>query len=567
MDNADNWPQMHDKDGSLDTWIEQRCEAFAEQLAFRYGKQYITYQGLNERAAAIAGGLQRVLHLPPGSRVGILTPTALHYPVVFFGIIKAGMVAVPMNPQQANSALQAQLEQVQLDAVFIYPEEAIRLSATPAVANIKHLILVQPTDLSSLWWRACQRFKRLSQLAQTLLKRHADKKITRLPELLARGAGVGYRPQHLQPNSVAFVLFSSGSVTGNIKAVAYSHASALACIDQLGASLGQASLPEQLPALAALPLYHSFSLLFNAGLLLNRGASITLVDENYPLDALISLMQITPFEVISAGSSFFVDLCKAPRTHTLDFSGLKITLAGGGRLTGATERRWKSLTGNALLQAYGLTQAAPFVSVYAANKRAGSRAETGARQPLSGTRYCILDDKGQEVDIGVVGELYIQGPQLASGTLKQGELAPLALHREGWFFTGDMARSLPEGGFDVLGPKAYAVNIMGFTVYPSEVENIVSDHPYVSECAVIGLSPPAGSPLLKLYVVRSHRRLTIKALREYCRERLTHYKVPAQIEFRDYLPKNNAGKIHYQALITEASNKGRGRGVTFAMEP
>jgi len=532
---------------TLDTWMEQVCQQYQYQPAFSHQTSMLSYYELEVLSSSIAGGLQRYLHLSPGSKVGILMGNSLHFPALVFGILKAGMIAVPLNPYQSNDQLDLQLKQVPLDALFTFPEFASLVVNTSAHHQLKHIVVAKRFDMTSSFMRAG---KNLFGLLEQSKACRGFKKYVRFSKLVVKGREDGYRATNLSSGATAIIFFASDDVEGEPQAVAYTHQAVLANIAQLAELLDSTLKVGQGAALATMPLYHSFSLLFNGLTLFGKGVEVVLADENASVKQLTYLLAYRPYNILSGANSLFVDLCKSPHAEKMDFSKLSLTVSGVMPLTRTAQIAWQKLTGCPIIPSYGLTQAAPFVCV-AKPHVPYQGVSTQVGKPLMGTHVKLVNTHQQIVKLGVVGELYIKGPQLAQGYVLNGEISPLSLDQQGWYATGDMARECSDGGLEMLGPKSHSVSILGFDVYPSEIENIVSDHADVLECAVVGLQCLGGRKQLKLYAVSANRRLTVKALRDYCRERLTHYKVPAQVEFREHLPKAKTGKINYRELVAD----------------
>jgi long-chain acyl-CoA synthetase len=322
------------------------------------------------------------------------------------------------------------------------------------------------------------------------------------------------------------------------------HRNVVANMEQASAWMGPRFVEGEEIVMSPLPLYHVFSLTVNCLLFLKWGGHNVLVTNPRDFPAFIKLLQTQPFTVLTAVSTLLNALMNQPGFSAIDFSRVKLTVAGAMALSRTVAERWRTLTKSRLIEGYGLTEASPVVC---ANPVDGSDRLGSIGLPFPSTEIRLVDDDGNDVPAGQSGELVVRGPQVMKGYWNRSDETASVL-RDGWLFTGDMAEMDADGFFRIVDRKKDMIVVSGFNVYPNEIEEVVLQHPDVQEVGAVGVPDDKSGEVVKVVVVKKRESLTAEELIEFCREKLAGYKVPKQVEFRAELPKTNVGKVLRRAL-------------------
>lgn len=495
----------------------------------------ISYGELDELSARFAGWVQRETDLQPGDRIAIQLPNLIQYPVVLFGALRAGLVVVNTNPLYSVREIEHQLNDSGARALVVLANVADHAATAVARSRVKHVVVTELADLHPPLKRFAINFA--ARYIKRMVPRFHFEHSLRLTELLATSEP-HYQAPATELEDMA-VLQYTGGTTGRPKGARLSHrnliANTLQCsemFDTYGFQRGSETM------VVPLPLYHIYSFLLSM-IMLRAGNHAVLVPNPRDLDSVVQAMDRYPSTAFCGLNTLFVALCNHPRFARLDFSRLKLTLSGGMALTRDAAHRWEEITGCPIYEGYGLTETSPVVSVNPGN---GNQLGT-IGIPVPGTEVRILDDEDREQALDTPGELCVRGPQVMQGYWNNREETAKALSEDGWFRTGDMAVVRADGYLKIVDRKKDMILVSGFNVYPSELEDVFSEHPQVRECAVVGVPDEQTGEAVVLVVVPTDSRLDGETLREWARERMTGYKVPKRVEFRDELPKSNVGKV------------------------
>jgi long-chain acyl-CoA synthetase len=305
---------------------------------------------------------------------------------------------------------------------------------------------------------------------------------------------------------------------------------------------------ERIIAITALPLYHIFSLQSNCLSVMYQGGENILITNPRDLTAFVSELARHKFNYISGVNTLFAGLLNTPGFADLDFSNLRLAIGGGMAVQEAISRKWQEVTGVIITQAYGLTETSPAAI---SNPLYLKHFSGSIGVPIPSTDAQIIDDDGNEMAIGEIGEICIRGPQVMEGYWHNPEETEEVMLPGGWFRTGDVGRIDENGFFYIEDRKKDMILVSAFNVYPNEIEGVVVEMEGILEAAALGIPDEKSGEAVKLYVVRSDPSVTESDVLEFCRENLTAYKVPKEIEFREDLPKTNVGKILRRALRDE----------------
>ena len=519
---------------------------FADKVAFINQGVTLTYAEVGALADRFASWLQRDAGIVPGARVAIMLPNLLQYPVALLGVLRAGGVVVNLNPQYTSRELEHPLRDAEPDVVLVLENFAATLQAVlPKLERAPRVVVTSVGDMLGLFKgmlvdfvvRHVKRMVPAWRIDGAL--RWRDVTAASLPAPRAVPLGLG---------DIAFLQYTGGT-SGVPKGAVLTHGNIVANLQQAHAWIGPWVKDGEELIVTALPLYHIFSLTANLLTFFKIGARNLLITNPRDIDGMVRVLAQHRFTAITGVNTLFNALLNHPRFAQLDFSALKISLGGGAAVQQAVAERWRKLTGQTLVEAFGMTETSPAVAINPLDLTAYNGA---VGLPLPDTEISLRDDEGREVALGEPGELCIRGPQVMREYWRRPDETRRAFTDDGYFRSGDMAVFDEQGYLRIVDRKKDMVLVSGFNVFPNEVEDVLAQHPGVLEAAVVGVKDASGNERVLAYVVRRDETLDAATLRAHCRANLAAYKVPAQIEFRAELPKSNIGKILRRALRDEA---------------
>jgi long-chain acyl-CoA synthetase len=516
--------------------INRSCAEFKDQVAYVNFGAELTYGQVDRYSAAFAARMQ-ALGLEKGDRIAIMMPNVLQYPIALAGALRAGLVVVNTNPLYTARELKHQLNDSGAKAIVIMENFASVLEAVIDDTEVEHVILTSIGDLVGFPKGAIM----------NLVLRHIKKMVPKynLPDAmqfkaaLAQGASEKFEPVSLNHEDLAFLQYTGGT-TGVSKGAMLTHGNMVANMQQSSAWLGENIVMGEEVIITALPLYHIFALTANCLVFMKFGGKNILITNPRDMPGFVKELGKHKFTSITGVNTLFNGLLNTPGFEDLDFSSLRMTLGGGMAVQRAVAERWKKVTGVPLIEAYGLTETSPAACI---NPMTLEDYNGAIGLPISSTACRVIDTEDNPQPVGETGELCVKGPQVMKGYWNRPEETAKVLDDEGWLKTGDMAKMDEKGYFYIVDRKKDMILVSGFNVYPNEVEDVVAAHPKVLEVGAIGAPDEKSGEVVKAVVVRKDDSLTVKELREYCREELTGYKVPKYVEFVDELPKTNVGKI------------------------
>ncbi|WP_241607465.1 AMP-binding protein [Rosenbergiella australiborealis] len=533
---------------SLLAMFEQSVGRYANHTAFSNLGASLSYRQLDERSRDLAAYFQHTLGVAVGQRVGVMLPNCLQYPIVFFALIRCGAIAVNINPLYTARELRHQLNDSGANTVVIMSNFAHTLEAVIEESPVKHVIVTELGDEHPILRRTLINF--------TL--NHVKKKVPRwqLPHqqyrhCLAKGKSLPYQRPSLTLDDIALLQYTGGT-TGVAKGAMLTHGNLLANIEQIKKVYGdRLSLGEE-RILSVLPLYHIFALMINCLLFVELGGSNLLITNPVDIDNWVKSLRKYKFTVISGVNTLYTRLFNHAMFRQLDFSSLKISVAGGMPMQPDIAQKWQTLTGSSIIEGYGLTECSPLVTVNALS----TNTFTGTiGVPIASTEIILRSEQSEPVPLGQPGELCVRGPQVMKGYWQQPSETAAVIDANGWLHTGDIALITEQGVVKLVDRKKNIILVSGFNVYPSEIESVLNAHPLIEESAAIGVPDEVSGEAVKIFVVRNDRGVTAEQIILYCREQLTGYKVPKLIEFRDSLPKNPLGKILRHTLTTATTTE------------
>lgn len=539
-----------DRYTSLVELFEHAALQYAEQTAFINMGQPMTYRELDKQSRDFAAWLQQGLGLKQGDRVALMMPNLLQYPVALFGVLRAGMVVVNVNPLYTPRELKHQLNDSGASAIVIVSNFAHTLEKVVAETPVKHVMLTRMGDQLAPVKATLVNF--VVKYVKKLVPKYHLPGAVPFRSALQQGAQMAYQRPTLTNDDLAFLQYTGGT-TGVAKGAMLTHGNMQANLEQTKATYGKLLRPGKEHVVTALPLYHIFALTVNCLLFLDLGGTNLLITNPRDIPGFVKELSKFPFTAITGVNTLFNALLNDANFNKLDFSTLRLSAGGGMAVQKAVAERWEKLTGHYLLEGYGLTECSPLVSVnpYDITCHTGS-----IGLPVPSTDVRIVDDEDKDVAPGEPGELCIRGPQVMVGYWQRPEATEEVL-KNGWLHTGDVVTVDGEGFIRIVDRKKDMILVSGFNVYPNEIEDVLMQHPKVREAAAIGVPSDLSGEAVKVCIVKKDASLTKEEVLDHCRRQLTGYKVPKIIEFRDDLPKTNVGKILRRELRDEAKREGQ----------
>jgi len=534
-----------DRYTSLVDLVEQATQRYADQTAFINMGQPLSYRQLEQKSRAFAAYLQSGLGLKKGDRVALMMPNLLQYPVALFGVLRAGMVVVNVNPLYTPRELKHQLNDSGASAIVIVSNFAHTLEKVVEETAVKHVILTRLGDQLRPVKATLVNFV-VKYIKKMVPKYHLPGAVS-FRHALQQGEALAYQRPSVANDDLAFLQYTGGT-TGIAKGAMLTHRNMQANLEQTKATYGKLLRDGKENVVTALPLYHIFALTVNCLLFLELGGQNLLITNPRDIPGFVKSLSKFPFTAITGVNTLFNALLNDAQFNKLDFSTLRLSAGGGMAVQKAVAERWEKLTGHYLLEGYGLTECSPLVSVnpYDITEHTGS-----IGLPVPSTDVRVVDDQGNDVEPGAPGELWIRGPQVMAGYWQRPDATEEVL-KNGWLLSGDIVTVDPQGFIRIVDRKKDMILVSGFNVYPNEIEDVLMQHPKVREAAAIGVPSDLSGEAVKVCIVKKEASLTKEELLDHCRRQLTGYKVPKIIEFRDELPKSNVGKILRRELRDEA---------------
>ena len=529
-------PLSHASIGAL---VDDCCTRFAERPAFTCMGKTLTFADLEVKSRHVAAWLQ-ARNLVKGDRVAVMMPNILQNPVIIFGILRAGLTVVNVNPLYTPRELEHQLKDAGAKAIFVLENFAHTVEQVVARTDVKTICVAAMGDMLGL-----------KGLIVNLVVRRVKKLVPpwSLPghvgfqRALAEGAGLSLKPVAVGHDDTAFLQYTGGT-TGVSKGATLTHANLLSNMEQIKLWIEPTfrvkRRPPQLVFVCALPLYHIFALTVNGLMGLALGGHNILIPNPRDIPAFVKELGKYEFHIFPGLNTLFNAMMNNPDFGKLDFSHLVLTLGGGMAVQRPVAERWQAMTHCAVIEGYGLSETSP---VATANRFDLPQFTGTIGLPLPSTDIDIRDDDGKSLALGGVGEICIRGPQVMAGYWQRPDETAKVMTADGFFRSGDIGYMTPEGFTKIVDRKKDMILVSGFNVFPNEVEEVAMTHGGVLECAAIGVPDEHSGEAVKLFVVRKDPNLTESDVKTHCAANLTNYKRPKFVEFRTELPKSNVGKI------------------------
>jgi len=524
---------------SLVDFFDQNCQKFAQQTALSNFSCCLNYQQLQQHSITFASFLQQHCGVKPGDKVAIMMPNILQYMVVFLAVLRIGGVVVNVNPLYTprELAFQSNDSQTKVMVCLNTCAHIVADCLADKQNQIEHVIITQLGDLFPFVKKHLFNFalKYCKKLVNPYVIKHA---IT-FTHAMQKGKASALTAVEVKPDDLALLQYTGGT-TGVAKAAMLSHSNMLSNLMQISAWLDHTLKEKQEVIITALPFYHILALVANGLIGIRYGAYNVLITNPRDLKGFIHQLNKVKFSIITGVNTLFNALLAQDAFKQLDFSSLKLSVGGGMPVLQDTATRWQQVTGKPIVEAYGLTEASPVVCINPANN---THYNGSIGLPLPSTDVLILDEHDNPVGIDQPGELCIKGPQVMRGYWQRDDLQSEKFFEQDWLRTGDIVKIDEQGFIYHLERKDDMINVSGFKVYPHEVENVIATHPNVDEVAVVGVPDPVSEQTVVAYVVDKTQVLDQTLLRDFCRDKLTAYKIPHKVIFLDQLPKSPVGKV------------------------
>lgn len=530
---------------SLPSMFEAAVRRHPDIPAYINMGKVITFRKLEERSRAFAAYLQNELRLEKGDRVALMMPNLLQYPIVLFGALRAGLIVVNVNPLYTPRELEHQLNDSGAKAIVVVSNFAATLEKVVFNTQVKHVILTRMGDQLSFGKRTLVNF--VVKYVKKLVPKYKLPHAVSFREALSIGKQRQYVKPLIDREDLAFLQYTGGT-TGVAKGAMLTHGSVIANVLQAkwvaepllrGARERIAVIP--------LPLYHVFALSVNCMLFIELGLTGLLITNPRDIPGFVKELKKYRFVAFTGVNTLYNALLNNENLKDVDFSNLRLSVGGGAAIQSAIAKRWHSLTGSHIIEGYGMTECSPLI---AATRNDSIEYSGSIGIPMPNTDIRIVDDEGTDVPIGERGELWVKGPQVMKGYWNRPEDTAEVM-KDDWMATGDIVVMGEDLNLRIVDRKKDMILVSGFNVYPTEIEDVIAHNPKVNEVVAIGVPNEYSGEAIKIFVTKKDESLTREELRSYCRQYLTGYKIPREIEFRDELPKSNVGKILRRVLRDE----------------
>jgi long-chain acyl-CoA synthetase len=523
---------------SVSDLLLSACQKNAGKPAFSLMGKSINYAQV-EKASEHIGAYLQSKGLAKGARVALMMPNILQYPVAILGVLRAGYAVVNVNPLYTPRELEHQLKDSGAEAIIIIENFATTLEAVIAKTQVKHVIVTAMGDMLGLKGHIVNFVVR--KVKKMVPAYNLPGSIS-FKTMLAQGATMSLQPVQIAPSDVAFLQYTGGT-TGVSKGATLTHSNILSNIAQNRAWLIPVmtnGVPDDMTIVCALPLYHIFALTVCMMMGMDIGGNNILIPNPRDIPAFVKDITGKKLHLFPGLNTLFNALLNNADFNKLDFSSMLLTLGGGMAVQSGVAERWQALTKHAIHEGYGLSETSPVASA----NRFDIQVYTGTvGLPLPSTEFAIRDDDNNDMPRGEVGEICIRGPQVMAGYWNRPDETAKVMSADGYFKSGDLGFMDENGYTKIVDRKKDMILVSGFNVYPNEIEDVISKHPGVLECAAVGVPDEHSGEAVKLFVVKRDENLTAESVKDFCKDQLTNYKRPKHVEFRKDLPKTNVGKI------------------------
>ena len=516
--------------------FDESVARFASRPSFTCMGKSLSFAELDTLSAAFGAWLQGIGG-GKGTRVALMMPNILQYPVCLFGTLRAGATVVNVNPLYTARELEHQLVDSGAEVIVVLENFAHTLAEVVHKSKVKHVIV---TSMGELLGAKGLLVNFVVRRVKKMVKPWSIANTVHLSDVLAQGRRRSLQRVAIAHDDVAFLQYTGGT-TGVAKGAMLLNRNIVANLLQARAWLTPVLDPNRREIIVTpLPLYHIFSLTANCLVFMTLGGENLLIPNPRDIPGFVKTLRKVPFTAFTGVNTLFNALVNNAAFANLSFSSLRLVLGGGMAVQEAVAKRWKEITGVTLIEAYGLTETSPAATINPLNL-AAYNGSIGL--PVPSTSIVLRDDAGKDVPLGSPGEICIKGPQVMAGYWNRPEETAKVMTPDGYFMSGDIGVMDERGFIRIVDRKKDMILVSGFNVYPNEIEGVISTHPGVLECAAVGVPDKKSGEAVRLYVVKKDPSLAAADLMKFSRDKLTGYKMPREVLFRDELPKSNVGKI------------------------
>ncbi|NJN25413.1 MAG: AMP-binding protein [Cyclobacteriaceae bacterium] len=533
-----------DRFDSVIDLLESTFKKYGDKIAYESMGKTLTFHEVDKLSAQFADYLQNEVGLVKGDRIAVQMPNVLQWVIAVFGALRAGMIVVNTNPLYTAREMKHQFTDTRAKAVVILANFAQNLEKILPETQIETVIITEVGDMLGGLKKPIVNF--VVKHIKKMVPAYHIKDAIPFAETLRKGDGQRLVKPKFNNEEVAFLQYTGGT-TGVSKGAMLTHRNILANMEQISAWMAPKLLEGEETVVTALPMYHIFALTVNCLAMLKYGARNILITNPRDMPVFIKTLKKYPFSILTGVNTLFNGLLNQPEFKNIDFSNFKIAVGGGMAVQDAVAIKWKQLTNVPLAEGYGLTETSP---VLCCNPIDGTERLGYIGLPVPSTEIRIMDEMGKELPTGEPGEICAKGPQIMKGYWEKPDETDNVFYN-GYFKTGDIGFIDEDGFVKIVDRKKEMINVSGFNVFPNEIENVISSHEKVLEVGAIGISDPRSTEKVKVFIVKKDESLTEAEIIAYCKENMTPYKVPKQVEFRKELPKSNVGKILRRILKEE----------------
>lgn len=529
FDQYDPWvPHEIDADSykNVVDMLMESGERFSDGTAYSNFGATLTYSEVLSLSRDFAAYLQNELGLVKGDRVALMAPNTMVFPVAMLGILRAGGVQVNVNPMYTPRELEHQLNDADVETIVIFSGSTATLAQVIGNTGVKNVVVAGLDDLVN---RGLP-----TPPVDPLLTNYVS-----FMDALAAGKSMDFAEVDINGDDLIFLQYTGGT-TGLSKGAMLTHRNLVANITQFDSCVGEMVNPGKDVVMTAIPMYHIFALMVNTLTYFKYGGTNVLITNPRDMPAFVEEWSKWKVTVFTGVNTLFNGLLHTPGFEDLDFSELVYSVGGGSAMQKAVSDKWKAVTGNHIKEGYGLSETSPILTL---NPFGVTDFKSAIGVPAPSTDISLRDDDGNVVAEGERGELCAKGPQVMKGYWRNEEATAEVMTDDGYFCTGDIAVMDETGFFRIVDRKKDMILVSGFNVFPNEIEAEIAMMDGVLECACVGVPNEKTGEAAKVFVVKKDESLTAEAVRDYCKERLTGYKVPRHIAFIDELPKSTVGKI------------------------
>ncbi|MEM9920432.1 MAG: AMP-binding protein [Bacteroidota bacterium] len=527
-------------DNLVDLFAET-FEKYNKQDAFACMGGTLTFQQLDKKSMAF-GAYLRSRGLEPGDKIALMMPNLLQYPIALFGALRAGLIVVNTNPLYTPREMEHQFTDSGVKAIVIAENFAANLEKIIGKTSIKTVIVTSIGEMLGFFKGAIVNF--VIRYIKGMVPKYSIPNIVTFSEAISQGKKFSLEVHRGKPDDVILLQYTGGT-TGVAKGAMLTNRNLVANMLQIRATMTPFLKEGKEVALSPLPMYHIFAFTVNCLSLMTIGSKSVLIVNPRDLSTVVKAFKDHSITLMTGVNTLFNALLNNKDFCALNFDSLKVVVGGGMAVQVPVAERWQKVTGVFLAEGYGMTESSPVATT---NPYDGTGKLGTIGIPVPSTDMRVVDEQGHPVEPEVIGELQIKGPQVMKGYYNRPDETAKTITEEGWLCTGDIAKMHTDGFFQIVDRKKDMILVSGFNVYPNEVEEVAVQHPKVLEAAAVGVPSDKSGEVVKLFVVKKDSSLSKDELIAFCRDKLTGYKIPKEIEFREDLPKTNVGKILRRAL-------------------